>query len=122
MDAAKNTDYIKTFFKQKIYRIAFPTNNSLDTYLYRGLQRLPFSKYYNVLECEGRLTLGVDATKKAAYIKKFFKQKLLRKDISYIPICRNQNNHNNISITFHYASYTSDGCLSTYFEESYSFF
>ncbi len=27
MDAAKNTDYIKKFFKQKLLRIKFPTKN-----------------------------------------------------------------------------------------------
>ncbi len=34
MDAAKNTDYIKKFFKQKSLRITFPTQNSVDAYLY----------------------------------------------------------------------------------------
>ncbi len=34
MNAAKNKDYIKQFFKQKLLRIKFPIKNSMDAYLY----------------------------------------------------------------------------------------
>ncbi len=30
----KNTDYIKKYFKQKFWRIKFPTKNYLDAHLY----------------------------------------------------------------------------------------
>ncbi len=33
-DSAKNIDYIEKSFKQKSFRIKFPTKNSLDIYLY----------------------------------------------------------------------------------------
>ncbi len=33
-DATKNTDYIKKFLKQKLFRIKFTTKNSEDAYLY----------------------------------------------------------------------------------------
>ncbi len=33
-ERCKNTDYIKKFFKQKLFWIKFPTKNLEDTYLY----------------------------------------------------------------------------------------
>ncbi len=42
------------------------------------LQRLPFLKYFNVLEWEGRFTLGLNAEENTNYLKKSFKQKLFR--------------------------------------------
>ncbi len=33
-NVAKNTDYIKKWFKQKLFRIKFTTKNSVDAYLY----------------------------------------------------------------------------------------
>ncbi len=41
-------------------------------------KRLPFFKYYNVLEWENRFTLGLNAAKNTATIKIAFKQKLFR--------------------------------------------
>ncbi len=38
-----------------------------------GLQRWRSLKYYNVLKCEHRFTLGLDAAKSMRYIKKCFK-------------------------------------------------
>ncbi len=38
-----------------------------------GLQRLPCSKYYNVLKWESRFTLGHNAAKNMDYMKKCFK-------------------------------------------------
>ncbi len=32
LNAAKSTDYNKTYFKQKLFGIKFPTKNSLDAY------------------------------------------------------------------------------------------
>ncbi len=34
LEAAKNTDYIKKYFKQKLRRIKFPKKNSADAYFY----------------------------------------------------------------------------------------
>ncbi len=34
LNAAKNTDYIEKCFKQKLFRIKFPTKKSVDTYVY----------------------------------------------------------------------------------------
>ncbi len=42
-----------------------------------GLQRLLFSKSYNVLKRESRFTLGLNAAKITDYIKKCFKQKFI---------------------------------------------
>ncbi len=42
------------------------------------LQRLPFLKYYNVLEWESRFTFGLNAAKNTDYIKISFKQKVFR--------------------------------------------
>ncbi len=39
----------------------------------RGLQRLPFLRYYNVLKWGSRFTLGLNAAKITDYIKKLFK-------------------------------------------------
>ncbi len=43
----------------------------------RGLHRLSFLKYYNVLESESRFTLGLKAAKNADYIKKMLQTKII---------------------------------------------
>ncbi len=55
------------------------TNVSISLYSgARGLQRLPFLKYFNALEWECTFTLGLNATENAKDIKKCFKQELFR--------------------------------------------
>ncbi len=82
LNIAKNTDYIKKSVKQKLFRIKFQTKNSgvhISISFRKGgkrLRRLPFLKYYNVLEWESRFTLGLNTAKKK--IKKSFKKKLFR--------------------------------------------
>ncbi len=44
----------------------------------RGLQRLLFLKYYDVLKYENRFVLGLNAVKNSDYVTKCFKQKLFR--------------------------------------------
>ncbi len=85
LNAAKNTDYIKKYFKQKLFRIKFPTKNLVNACISisprsgaKGFERLPFLKYYDVMEWESRFTLGLNPGKNADYIKKCFKQKLFR--------------------------------------------
>ncbi len=39
----------------------------------RGLERLPFLKYYYVLKWESKFTLGLNTVKNTYYIKKCFK-------------------------------------------------
>ncbi len=69
LNAAKNIDYIKKCFKQKLFRIKFPKRNSVDAYLYlfqdraRGSKDLPLLKYHNVVEWECRFTLGLEPQK-----------------------------------------------------------
>ncbi len=100
LKAVKCTDYIKKYFKQQLSKIRFLTKNSSDAYLHylqkwsQGLQRLPFLKYYNVLEWENRFTLGLNTAKNANYIKKGFKRKLFR--INF-PIKKLQQTHVSIS-------------------------
>ncbi len=50
LNAAKNIDYIKLFFKQKLFRIKFPTKNSVNAYLYlphEGGWDNPFSNLWS---------------------------------------------------------------------------
>ncbi len=43
----------------------------------RGLERLACLKYYNVLKCENRLNLGLNAAKNSDYMKKKFQVKVV---------------------------------------------
>ncbi len=36
LNAAKSTNYIEKYFKQKLCKIIFPTKNSMDAYVYRS--------------------------------------------------------------------------------------
>ncbi len=52
LNTVKNTDYIKKYFKQTLWRIKCPTKNSVDAYVYlsqecskRGSKNLLFLKY-----------------------------------------------------------------------------
>ncbi len=44
----------------------------------RGLQKLSFLKYYNVLEWESGFTLGLNAAENTDYIKMSLREKLFR--------------------------------------------
>ncbi len=61
LNAAKNTDYVEKWFKQKLFGIKFPTKKAVGAYVYllkewnKGLQRFAFWKYYNVLKRENSL-------------------------------------------------------------------
>ncbi len=41
----------------------------------KGLQRLPFMKFYNVLEEKCKFTIGLNTVKNIDHIKKSFRQK-----------------------------------------------
>ncbi len=84
-NVAKNTDYIKKCFKQKLFRIKFPSKNvwvhiSISPRSgAMGLQRLPFLKYYNVLEWEKRFILWLNGAKNTYDIKKCLELNFLQK-------------------------------------------
>ncbi len=78
----KNTYDNKKGFDQKLFRIKFPTKNSVDAYLYLPQERsygtpniCHFLIYYYVLEWKSRFTLGLNAAKSTDCIEKCFKQK-----------------------------------------------
>ncbi len=80
----KSNDFITKYFKQKLFRIRFPTENQ---WIYKstslrneakGLHRWSFLKYYNALELESRFTSGLNAAKNTDYNKKSFEQKLFK--------------------------------------------
>ncbi len=83
MNAAKNIDCIKKWFKQRLFRIKFPTKTQWTHFSIfarsgvRGLQTLPFLKYYDVLKWKSRSS-RMDTTKNTNYTKKFLKKKLLK--------------------------------------------
>ncbi len=52
---------------QRMHMPIFPKSGA------KGLQKLPFSKYYKVLKWESRFTLGLNAAENADHIKKRFK-------------------------------------------------
>ncbi len=76
LNAAKTNDYIKKYFKKKLFVIKFHTKKSVGAYVYlpksgaRGLQCLPCLKYYKVWKWESIFTLGLTRPKLPIILKK----------------------------------------------------
>ncbi len=81
MNTAKNTNFIKKCLKYKLLRTKFLTKNPVDAHVQQHPPpplRLTCLKYYNEMKWESRFTLGLNAAKNTDYIKKHFKEKLLK--------------------------------------------
>ncbi len=77
LNAAKSTDYIEKYFIRKLCRIKFLTKNSMEAFLLSthgvelgGSKDLLVLKFYNVLQWESGLNLGMNTAKSTDYIKK----------------------------------------------------
>ncbi len=82
-NVTKNTDYIKKWFKQKFFRIKFPSKTQW-THIsippppleLRTPKNAIFKIFKNVLEWERRFTLGPNDAKNTYYIKKMLRTKI----------------------------------------------
>ncbi len=80
LNTAKCTNYIKKWFKQKLFEIKFHTGNSMGAYLYFPQQwscGAPNICHFlnNALEWEGRFFLGLNAAESTDCIEKMLKTK-----------------------------------------------
>ncbi len=76
----------KKSFKQKSFRIQFPTQGSVDAYVYLSRewrQGSPKMALFGILEWESKFTLGLNAQKILIILKKKLQIKVVQNSISY---------------------------------------
>ncbi len=76
LNSAKNSDFYKKCFKQKLFRMKFLTrtsgthNSTFPKSGSRGFRILLFLKYYNALEWKSKSSVGLNAAKNTDFMKK----------------------------------------------------